>query len=101
MSPQSAERRLAAILFTDLVGSTALMARSEEAGLRAKRRHRELVRAQVESFHGDFIEAPGDETLSIFSSALDAVSCGLAIEESTHDEDFRLHVAIHLGDVFV
>lgn len=101
MSPQSAERRLAAILFTDLVGSTALMARSEEAGLQAKRRHRELVRAQVESFHGDFIEAPGDETLSIFSSALDAVSCGLAIEESTHDEDFRLHVAIHLGDVLV
>ena len=101
MSPQPAERRLAAILFTDLVGSTGLMARSEEAGLRAKRRHREIVREQVQRFQGDFVEAPGDETLSIFHSALDAVSCALAIEASTGDEDFRLHVAIHLGDVLV
>ena len=60
MPPQSAERRLAAILFTDLVGSTEWMAQSEEAGLRVKRRHRELVREQVEGFHGDFVEAPGD-----------------------------------------
>ncbi len=35
---ETPERRLAAILFTDLVGSTALMARSEEAGLRASAR---------------------------------------------------------------
>ena len=101
MGPQSGERRLAAILFTDLVGSTALMARSEDAGLRAKRRHRELVREQVELFRGDFVEAPGDETLSIFHSAWDAVSCALAIEASTDDQDFRLHVAVHLGDVLV
>ncbi len=57
----STERRLAAILFTDLVDSTALMARSEEEGLRAKRRHRELVKGQVASYRGEFIEAPGDE----------------------------------------
>jgi adenylate cyclase len=99
MPSQSTERRLAAILFTDLLGSTSLMAQSEEAGLRAKRRHRELVREQVARFRGDFVEAPGDETLSIFPSALDAVGCGLAIEASTDDEDFELHVAIHLGDV--
>ena len=47
------ERRLAAIMFTDLVGSTALMARSEEAGLWAKRRHRELVQGQVASYRGE------------------------------------------------
>ena len=80
MAEERVQRRLAAILFTDLVGSTELMARSEEAGLRAKRRHRQLVREQVERFRGDFIEAPGDETLSIFHSALDAVSCALGIE---------------------
>ncbi len=44
MEPEGAGRRLAAIMFTDLVGSTALTARSEAAGLRAKERHRELVR---------------------------------------------------------
>ncbi len=65
------ERRLAAILFTDLVGSTALMAESEEAGLRARPRHRELVRELVEQHSGEFIEAKADDTLSLFGNALD------------------------------
>ncbi len=38
------ERRLAAIMFTDIVGSTAVTARSESAGLALRDRHRELVR---------------------------------------------------------
>jgi len=100
MPPQSAERRLAAILFTDLVGSTGPMARSEEAGLRAKRRHREIVREQVQRFQGDFVEAPGDETLSIFTSSLDAVSCALAIENEA-GSDLPLHLGIHSADVLV
>ena len=61
------QRRLAAIMFTDIVGSTALMAKSEPVALRAKQRHRTLVRTQVDRYHGEFIEAPGDETL--FGSA--------------------------------
>ena len=47
MSAQAAERRLAAIMFTDIVGYTALMAESEEKGLRARERHRELVSAET------------------------------------------------------
>jgi class 3 adenylate cyclase len=39
------ERRLAAIMFTDIVGSTAVTARSESAGLALRDRHRDLVRA--------------------------------------------------------
>ncbi len=42
------ERRLAAIMFTDIVGYTALTAESEEKGLRVRERHRELVRACAE-----------------------------------------------------
>jgi TolB-like protein/class 3 adenylate cyclase len=99
--PPDSERRLAAILFTDLVDSTALMAQSEEAALRVKQRHRELVREQVEQLRGEFIEAPGDETLSIFRSARDAVDCALAIEAATFEEEFRLHIAIHSSDVLV
>ena len=62
--PDPVERRLAAIMFTDIVGSTALMAKSEPVALRVKQRHRTLVRTQVDRYHGEFIEAPGDETLS-------------------------------------
>ncbi len=83
MAPE-VERRLAAIMFTDIVGYTALMAESEEKGLRARARHRGLVRPLVEKYHGESIGARGDESLSTFPTALDAVNCALAIEEQTH-----------------
>ena len=96
------ERRLAAIMFTDIVGYTALMAESEAKGLRARARHRELVRPLVEKYHGESIEARGDESLSVFPTALDAVSCALAIEDELHTStDLKLHIGIHLGDVVV
>jgi TolB-like protein/class 3 adenylate cyclase len=94
------ERRLAAILFTDIVGYTALMAESEERGLAARARHRELVAPLVAEHRGEAIEARGDESLSVFSTALDAVRCALAIEDRLAGEpDLRLHIGIHLGDI--
>jgi class 3 adenylate cyclase len=97
-----AERRLAAILFTDIVGYTALMAESEEKGLRVRRRHREVVRPLVERYAGEWIEAPGDESLSTFHSALDAVNAGLAILAALRDDaELKLHVGIHSGDIVV
>ncbi len=96
MEPEGAGRRLAAIMFTDLVGSTALTARSESAGLRAKERHRELVREQVARYGGELLESPGDETLSLFGSAVDAVNCALALQaECASLTDVRLHMGIH------
>lgn len=96
------ERRLAAILFTDIVGYTATMAESEQRGLRARARHREIVGPLVERYHGEAIEARGDETLSVFPSALDAVHCALAIDEASRQEgEPRLHVGIHSGDIVV
>ncbi len=95
-------RRLAAIMFTDVVGFTALMAESEERGLRVRARHRELVGPLVRRYGGEPLEIRGDECLSVFASALDAVNCGLAIEAGTASEpDLALHVGIHLGDVVI
>ncbi|HXK26236.1 MAG TPA: adenylate/guanylate cyclase domain-containing protein [Myxococcota bacterium] len=96
------ERRLAAIMFADIVGYTALMAADEVRGLRARERHRALVRPLVERYHGDAIEARGDESLAVFPTALDAVNCALAIEEAlAGDGELRLHVGIHVGDCVV
>jgi TolB-like protein/class 3 adenylate cyclase/Tfp pilus assembly protein PilF len=96
------ERRLAAIMFTDIVGYTALMAESEEKGLRVRARHRELVRPLVERYHGEWIESPGDQTLSTFLTALDAVDCGLAVLARLEgDAELRLHIGVHLGDLVV
>ena len=61
MAAEGAERKLAAVMFTDVVGYTALMAESEEKGLAVRERHRELVRPLVERYHGTSIEARGTE----------------------------------------
>ncbi len=50
------ERRLAAIMFTDVVGYTALMGRDEAAGRRVRARHESVVRALVTRYHGQWIE---------------------------------------------
>ncbi len=100
MAPDRTERRLAAIMFTDIVGYTALMSRDEEAGRRARDRHEAVVRPLVERYHGEWIERTGDETLSSFPSALDAVNCALAVQaELDGDADLRLRIGIHQGDV--
>ena len=98
--PDAGDRRLLAILFTDVVGYSALMAAEEERGLRVRARHRALVQPLVERHRGEPIEMRGDECLSVFPSALDAVRCALAIQDELEREpDFDLHLGIHLGDV--
>ncbi len=93
------ESRLAAILFTDVVGSTAITARSEADGMRVLDRHRDLVRTCVERYHGRLIHAPGDESLSVFDSALDAAHCALSLRETLEgDAGLRLTMGIHLGE---
>jgi class 3 adenylate cyclase/tetratricopeptide (TPR) repeat protein len=94
------DRRLAAIMFTDIVGYTALMARDEEAGRRARDRHEAVVRPLVERYGGQWIERTGDETLSSFPSALAAVNCALAAQaELDGDSELQLRIGIHQGDV--
>jgi TolB-like protein/class 3 adenylate cyclase len=94
------ERRLAAIMFTDIVGYTALMAESEEKGRRVRERHRTLLGPLSEQHHGRVVDENGDELVLCFPSALDAVSCALAAQtELSDDPDLRLRIGIHMGDV--
>ena len=100
MDPERSVRRLAAIMFTDIVGYTALMAESEEAGLRVRERHRGLVKPLCEARHGEVQDETGDELLLSFPSALDAVNCALAVQNALADDpELVLRIGIHLGDV--
>ncbi len=67
-------------MFTDIVGYTALMAESEAKGHRVRERHREILRPLVEQHHGEWVQDIGDESLSSFQSAADAVNCALSIQ---------------------
>jgi len=87
-------------MFTDVVGYTALTERDEAAAVRVRAQHRDLVRTLVEQFEGEVIDSTGDESLSIFPSALRGVDCALALQGALRSyPDMRLRIGIHLGDV--
>ncbi len=100
MPESHSERQLLAIMFTDVVGYTALTERDEAAAVRVRDEHRELVHTLVKQFDGEVVDAPGDESLSIFGSAWNAVDCALALQSALQSHpDLRVRIGIHLGDV--
>jgi len=93
-------RELAAIMFSDIVGYTAIMGRDEREGLRVVREHRERLRAVLPHFNGRLIGEIGDGTLSSFHSAVDAVNCARELQATLVDDpELRLRIGIHVGDV--
>jgi class 3 adenylate cyclase len=94
------DRRILAILFTDVVGYTALTERDENAAVRVRERHRTLVHALATQFEGELVDSTGDAALAIFPSALLAVDCALALQAALRDDrELAIRVGIHLGDV--
>src|SRR3990172_4968985 len=70
MAEANEDRRILAIMFTDVVGYTALTERDEAAAVRVRDRHRQLVDTLVKQFDGEVVDTTGDESLSIFPRAL-------------------------------
>jgi adenylate cyclase len=101
------ERRLAAIMFTDLVAFSALSQRDEALALQVLEGHRVLVRNAVKSHGGTEVKNTGDGFLLTFPSALEAVRCAVAVqtaiaahnEEPTAGHEFKVRIGIHVGDV--
>src|SRR6185437_6311164 len=93
-------RELAAIMFSDVVGYTAIMGRDEHQALRALDAHRELLRTLLPRFNGRMVGEIGDGTLTSFHSAIEAVNCAREVQATLHDEpDLQVRIGIHLGDV--
>lgn len=100
MTQAREDRRLMAILFTDVADYTALTERDEAAAIRVRERHRTLVGTLAGQFEGELVDSTGDEALAVFPSALRAVDCALALQAALRDDpQLAIRIGIHLGDV--
>jgi TolB-like protein/class 3 adenylate cyclase/tetratricopeptide (TPR) repeat protein len=101
------ERRLAAIMYTDMVGYTALGQRNESLSIALVEEQRKLIRPILARHHGREIKTMGDAFLVEFPNALDAVRCGYDIQRATREfnislspeKRIHLRIGLHLGDV--
>jgi len=96
------KRQLAAIMFTDIEGYTALMQKDEEKANLIRERHRQVFTEITESHKGNILQYFGDGTLSMFSSALDAVKCSVEMQQVFVEKpSIPIRIGIHMGDVLV
>jgi class 3 adenylate cyclase/TM2 domain-containing membrane protein YozV len=94
------KRRLAAIVFTDIVGYTHLMHINEDHALRLRSRHREILQALHKKYDGEVLQFFGDGTLSIFNSSVNAVECSVEMQiEYKKDPEVPVRIGIHVGDI--
>jgi len=93
-------RMLAAIMFTDMVGYTALMQEDERRAKHLRSKHREVLERLVLEHRGQILQYYGDGTLSIFGSVIEAATCATKIQQELQAEPkVPLRIGLHAGDV--
>src|SRR6187549_667000 len=93
-------RQLAAILFTDIAGYTAMMQRHEQSAIKMVKHHRAVLEKTVKEFEGNVIEFYGDGSLCIFNSITKAMHCANSIQQQMQAEPpVPLRLGLHIGEV--
>lgn len=93
------DRKLAAIVFTDIVGYTKRMEKDEAGTMELLARQRELIFPMVEKFGGEVIKEIGDGLMMMFTGASKAVRFAMAVQNRLEEEDLTIRAGIHIGDV--
>src|SRR5947199_3444950 len=107
MSDKTEQRKLAAIMFTDMVGYSALSQRDEKLAQELLEEHRQLLREIFPRINGSEIKTIGDAFLVEFNSALEAAQCSIEIQRALvkrnadvpPDRRIEVKIGIHIGDV--
>jgi len=96
----SQTRQLAAIIFTDIVGYTALMEEDEAQALQFRDKMKHKLEAEVSSCNARIIKWMGDGALCSFDSAIESVRAALALQLSMQEEHkVPVRIGIHQADV--
>jgi adenylate cyclase len=107
MNAEKFKRKLTAILSADVKGYSRLMGTDEEATVRTLQEYKGVMASSIQHHRGRIVDAPGDNILAEFASVVDAVQCGVEIQQvlraknallpETRRMEFR--IGINLGDV--
>src|ERR1700750_986285 len=103
-------RRLAAIVAGDISGYSRLMQLDEEGThARVKRIQRDLIEPSIAEHHGRRVKTAGDGFFAIFDSPVEAVRCGIVIQQNMvgrnaslpSDQRIDYRIGVNLGDVII
>ncbi len=96
----SSSRQLAAILFADIAGYTAMMQEDESLAMNCRQKFKQKLEEEVSRQHGKILEFRGDGAMCIFTSTIEGVHAALALQldMQTHPV-VPLRIGIHTGDV--
>lgn len=103
------ERKLSALMQTDIVGYSKAMERNEQAAYSRLIEHNKIIRALLVRYRGKEVKTIGDAFLVLFDSATDAVDCAIAIQHALSDynqnkhldEQVLIRIGVHIGDVLI
>ena len=87
MPSSKIERKLAAIMFTDIAGYTESMSKSESKSLDTLEKKRSILKPLLKEYKGTFVKEIGDGTLSYFESAVNAATCAVKLQETENVRD--------------
>lgn len=95
-----ANRELATVLFTDIVGSTELASRLGDARwLEVRAAHHDLVRRNLAAFRGREVDCAGDGFLATFDGPARAVQCAIEIRDAVRSLGIDIRAGVHTGEV--
>ncbi len=98
----SLSRQLAAIMFTDIAGYTAMMQEDETLALQLRNKLRVNLEEQVSLEHGRILEFRGDGALCYFTCTIEAVRSAIALQlEMQSVPIVPLRIGMHTGDVIL
>jgi predicted ATPase/class 3 adenylate cyclase len=95
------ERRLVAVMFTDMVGYTALLQADERSAIEKRERYVAALERNHAELGGTIVQRLGDGSMSMFPSALAAAQAGVAIQQELAAQAVSTRIGIHVGEVIV
>jgi adenylate cyclase len=93
------QRKLAAIMFSDIVGYTSLMGESEKKAFEVINTNREIHNRYTQKHHGKIVKELGDGLLTVFENGTEAVLCAIDIQKEASERKIPLRIGIHEGEV--